>query len=167
MELRAQLGQAEVNRQQLLAQNEKLVVEKQELELVNEELRNDVEVAENDRTVLKDSLVEVESERTKLTLDLGQLSQQKMVVEGQILQLEQKVEEVRREAQHEVTEAEMSSAALQGELSALREEVEAGEQQFVEPNAGEEKKEEKMQIQQLDKYLNFRIVTFETNMRII
>merc|ERR1719412_923544 len=28
MELRAQLGQAEVNRQQLLAQNEKLVVEK-------------------------------------------------------------------------------------------------------------------------------------------
>ena len=56
MELRAQLGQAEVTKQQLVAQNQKLATEKQELELVNEELRNDVEVAENDRIgiVLKD-----------------------------------------------------------------------------------------------------------------
>ena len=54
MELRAQLGQAEVTKQQLVAQNQKLATEKRELELVNEELRNDVEVAENDRIVLKD-----------------------------------------------------------------------------------------------------------------
>ena len=67
MELRAQLGQAEVTKQQLVAQNQKLATEKRELELVNEELRNDVEVAENDRTVLKDSLVEIGTERTKLT----------------------------------------------------------------------------------------------------
>ena len=67
MELRAQLGQAEVTKQQLVAQNQKLATEKQEPELVNEELRNDVEVAENDRTVLKESLVEIETERTKLT----------------------------------------------------------------------------------------------------
>ena len=60
LELRAQLGQAEVTKQHLVCQNQKLEAEKQELEQVNEELRNDVEVAENDRTVLKDHLVEVE-----------------------------------------------------------------------------------------------------------
>ena len=37
MELRAQLGQAEVTKQQLVAQNQKLATEKRELELVNEE----------------------------------------------------------------------------------------------------------------------------------
>ena len=50
-----------------------------------------------------------------------------MAIENQIGQLEQNVEEVRREAQLEVTEAEM--AGLQGELCALREEVEAGQLQ--------------------------------------
>merc|ERR1719239_2104529 len=39
LELRAQLGQDEVTKQQLVSQNQKLVAEKQELELVNEELR--------------------------------------------------------------------------------------------------------------------------------
>ena len=59
-------------------------------------------------------------------MDLGEVTQQKMAIENQIGQLEQNVEEVRREAQLEVTEAEMSMAGLQGELCALREEVEAG-----------------------------------------
>ena len=60
-------------------------------------------------------------------MDLGEVTQQKMAIENQIGQLEQYVEEVRREAQLEVTEAEMSMAGLQGELCALREEVEAGQ----------------------------------------
>ena len=62
-------------------------------------------------------------------MDLGEVTQQKMAIENQIGQLEQYVEEVRREAQLEVTEAEMSMAGLQGELCALREEVEAGQLQ--------------------------------------
>ena len=62
-------------------------------------------------------------------MDLGEVTQQKMAIENQIGQLEQNVEEVRREAQLEVTEAEMSMAGLQGELCALREEVEAGQLQ--------------------------------------
>jgi chromosome segregation ATPase len=124
VELRAQLGQAEVKKLELQQINERL-------EAVNDELRNDVEVAENDRTVLKDSLVEVETERTKMNLDLGEVSQQKLALEAVAAQAQEEADRLRGElgeARDGRTEAEMEAAALQGELSSLREELAATEE---------------------------------------
>ena len=140
-------------RQELAAVNERL-------EAVNDELRGEMDVAENDRTVLKDSLKEVivvfvldffylsfprpclvqplssclqvEEERTKMTLDLGEVSQQKMSLEQEVEHLKEAAEEARgqlKEARGDCTEAEMTQAALQGELSSCREELSAVEQQ--------------------------------------
>ena len=68
---------------------------------------------------MKDSLVEIETERTKLTLDLGEVTQQKMAIENQIGQLEQNVEEVRREAQLEVTEVRQRCPWLDYKVSCV------------------------------------------------
>ena len=125
-----------------------------------------MDVAENDRTVLKDSLKEVivvfvlayksflsklylihpltpclqvEEERTKMTLDLGEVSQQKMSLEQEVEHLKEAAEHLKeaaeeargqlKEARGDCTEAEMTQAALQGELSSCREELSAVEQQ--------------------------------------
>ena len=68
IELRAKLGEGEV--------------EKAELSKSLDELKKDLEVSENDKTVLKDQLAVAETATQNVTLDLAEVSKQKAEIEG-------------------------------------------------------------------------------------
>ena len=92
LELRSQLGEATVCRQQLqdklnvmdnnlvkaMRENEGLRVEKEKMSEELEEAARDLEVSENDNTVLKDSLNTAEAEKNGLALDLGEMTKGKI-----------------------------------------------------------------------------------------
>jgi len=139
LELRSQLGEATVCRQQLqdklnvmdnnlvkaMRENEGLRVEKEKMSEELEEAARDLEVSENDKTVLKDSLNTAEAEKNGLALDLGEMTKGKIATETKLKEAETNLETKHQdleEARSEAHEMEMTKVGLEGALASLREE---------------------------------------------